>query len=172
MGTRERQEAIRSQLRRLNNTVFYLNNPERLLIRVNKKLIEEGWIDEMIAERFDSQGSSQGNPWAPLKVDTIRDRARKGFGPSPILVRTGSLLDKALSSTKKALAEGIEVKMRGDTTVADALNDGTFTIPARPFFGAPTAAEIEPLVRRRNQLINEALRRLANGESLTGFLPS
>lgn len=37
--------------------------------------------------------TAQGRPskWAPLAAATIEDRIRKGYGPGPILVRTGGL---------------------------------------------------------------------------------
>lgn len=37
--------------------------------------------------------AAQGRPgrWAPLKAATIRERVRLGYGPGPILVRTGKL---------------------------------------------------------------------------------
>lgn len=38
---------------------------------------------------FARQGSSAG-PWPPLAPATIADRARHGYGPTPMLVRSGS----------------------------------------------------------------------------------
>lgn len=40
------------------------------------------------ARNFAAQGRP---PWVPLKPKTIQDRVRKGFGPGPILQRTGLL---------------------------------------------------------------------------------
>ncbi len=42
-----------------------------------------------ITRNFEAEGRPR--PWPPLAKSTIRDRRRKGFGPGPILVRTGEL---------------------------------------------------------------------------------
>lgn len=43
---------------------------------------------EGIERNFASQRSGAG-PWAPLERDTVKDRARAGLGPTPILYRGG-----------------------------------------------------------------------------------
>lgn len=60
-------------------------------------------MSQIEAERFDSEGHGE---WQPLAESTIRDRARQGYGPGPILQRTkdlrDSLVDPARASRKTA----------------------------------------------------------------------
>lgn len=58
-----------------------------------EKMAEDFWAHE--AEIFASEGSG----WRPLAPSTIRDRVKHGFGPAPIMVRTGRLMNSLISDT-------------------------------------------------------------------------
>ena len=51
---------------------------------------------EQIEANFATE-SAAGDGWQPLAQATLEDRARKGFGPGPILERTGELRKAATS---------------------------------------------------------------------------
>lgn len=61
------------------------------------------------AVQFEAEGGflSTAPKWAPLKPSTIADRLRKGFGPGPILRRTGMLM--ASATIRGAAANVFEV---------------------------------------------------------------
>jgi len=48
-------------------------------------------VVDQATRNFGDQGYTYGKAWAPLKASTVRDRARKGYGARPILVRSGTL---------------------------------------------------------------------------------
>lgn len=50
---------------------------------------------------FQSQGGVIGEPWPPLSPFTLADKARKGFGGQPTLVRTGSMKGGFETEAKK-----------------------------------------------------------------------
>ncbi len=63
-------------------------------------------------ERFSSEGYGE---WDELADSTLRDRARKGFGPGPILQRTRNLMDslvdpgRAAQTTARSMSWGSDV---------------------------------------------------------------
>lgn len=92
----------------------------------------------------------QGVPdaFAPLAASTVARRKRAGFGPSPILIRTGDLLQsiRTLEVTDSELAVGTQqesaalLQFGGATSSRSAMPGAT--IPARPFV-LLTAQELE-----------------------------
>ena len=48
-------------------------------------------------DNFNSEGQALGEPWAPLKASTLKEKARLGY-PSDILVRTGTMKKSFISS--------------------------------------------------------------------------
>lgn len=52
-----------------------------------------------IKKVFETEGASMGERWVGLSKNTIKDRKRKGFPPSPILVRTGTLRNSLLGGS-------------------------------------------------------------------------
>ena len=46
-------------------------------------------VREGVAENFDRQQAGSGAPWAALAPRTVAERAALGYGPTPILERTG-----------------------------------------------------------------------------------
>ncbi|MCW8128907.1 MAG: hypothetical protein KIS92_00855 [Planctomycetota bacterium] len=86
-----RENYIR-QLRRANSALRYLRDPRALAQRVNEQLAREGWVEDLIERRFDTEGASAGQPWRGLAKSTARQRARLGFpADHPILQRSGLL---------------------------------------------------------------------------------
>lgn len=66
-----------------------LKNPQALN---NQAALQYGLAAALNKVKECIQGRFDNNPgWKPLTKATIRDRKRKGFGPTPILYRTGRL---------------------------------------------------------------------------------
>jgi len=70
----------------------------RVLLMTHKKLDDfskplfkaSQMILDDVETQFRTEGSLSGG-WAPLKLSTIIDKAKKGYGGKPILERTGAL---------------------------------------------------------------------------------
>jgi hypothetical protein len=62
---------------------------------VLKEAMEETlvYVEQAIKDNFTTRQSE----WTPLAQSTIRQRLRQGYGPSPILVRSGTLRDNVAS---------------------------------------------------------------------------
>lgn len=94
------------------------------------------WFADRNFQQFLSRGAEYGTRWAPLKPETIAEKARLGYPHDP-LIRTGNLVH---SITLRPL--GIEQisarEMTGGTDVGYApyQHRGTDRIPARPLFSA------------------------------------
>ena len=75
------------ELRRLNSNLRVLANPERLALRINKRLAKEGpgnggkFLEVILQERFKKQ-ATQGKNWKKLALSTQKQRVRQGFGGS------------------------------------------------------------------------------------------
>jgi hypothetical protein len=92
--------------------VLQRTNPRELSRQANRKVVAEKRVERAMEARFATQGASGGRPWPGLKASTIRDRARNGYGPVPILVRTGTLRDAVSKGSEKPDANGIRHKFR------------------------------------------------------------
>lgn len=92
-------------------------------------------INSATRAQFESQGRRGGTPWRQLATSTLKQRIRQGFGPGPILLRTGRLA-AALSSGQAILSSsGSQIEMRYDQTQAEIgarHQRGTKRMPARP----------------------------------------
>lgn len=106
---------------------------------------------------FESEGASGRGKWAPLAPATLRDRARLGFPPGPIHVRTGALKAHVLAAPARVTRSGtgVELRIRPDDNVAGvpkyrALALGTSRIPARPMvaLGPGDAARVTSTIQR------------------------
>lgn len=75
--------------------------PNKVALDANREIARERLLARAMLGRFESSGSSGGHPWKPLKISTIRDKAREGYGGAPILVRTGRL--------RRAATMGVDV---------------------------------------------------------------
>lgn len=107
---------------------------------------------------FSSEGSAGRGRWAPLAPRTLAERARLGFGPGPILVRTGALRAHVLAAPAKVTRRGSTVELRIEPApvvggvpkyVYNAL--GTSTIPGRPMvaLGPAAAAKVTSTISRQ-----------------------
>lgn len=97
-------------------------------------------------EAFRRGRSPAGVPWQPLSATTIHARARQGYGPRPILIRSGRLANsivtrwdatKAMAGTNAIQAAVLQFGARkgafGRTQTGTPIPWGD--IPARPFLG-------------------------------------
>ena len=166
--------------RTMNHNAEILRNPDQLAHRINITLANEGWLPEIIGRRFDTEGASSGNPWPALKPETIRQRGRQGFGPGPLLTRTGTLRAAVTVQARqvaspggirlsmkdgkgpvyvgggKAIGRG---KLRGHSTWGSPkLSEYAGALDReRPFFGPPVGEEARPVYERRSQLVQQAI---------------
>ncbi len=53
--------------------------------------IAEEVLAPYVEDQFESQGGEGAGKWADLAESTIKDRAHHGYGPTPILTRSGDL---------------------------------------------------------------------------------
>lgn len=117
---------------------------------------------------FQSEGAAGRGPWPALSPRTIAERRRLGFGPGPILVRTGQLRDHVLTTPAVVTRRAGLVELRiapaavvGGVPkyVANAMGTSN-GVPSRPMVavGPAAAAKITSAIRR-----SLAARAAANG---------
>lgn len=111
---------------------------EVALGRISAALDPVGILDEAsalvlnrIRARFKAETDIEDRPWAPLKRKTVLERIRKGFGPRPILFRTGNLYHSIQLSRLGETSREIKT----DVEYAGYLQFGGEHLPARPFLG-------------------------------------
>lgn len=106
---------------------------------------------------FESEGAAGRGSWPALAPSTLADRARLGYGPGPILVRSGELKQHVLSTPAQITRKGRGVELRirpADSVggvpkyVANAL--GTSRIPSRPMvaIGPAGATKVSSAIMR------------------------
>jgi hypothetical protein len=114
-------------------------------------------IREAHRATFRSEGAAGRGKWRPLAPSTLRDRQRLGYGPGPILVRSGQLRDHVLSAPAVVRRRGNEVELRirpadsvGGVPKYVANAKGTSRIPGRPMVavGPASAAKITSQISR------------------------
>lgn len=92
-------------------------------------------------ESFANQAEPGSSGWKSLAMATIADRDRQGYGPTPILVRTGTLRE-SIQATVDLVGSSASV---GSDLVYAAVhqfgNKAKPRIPARPFLGLPSSSE-------------------------------
>jgi len=79
-------------------------------------------------ERFSSEGYGE---WDPLADSTLRQRARLGFGPGPILQRTRNLMDSLVDPARAAQTSARTMSWGTDVSYAGFHQDGG-SIAGRP----------------------------------------
>lgn len=110
-----------------------IKNPDIFKKLLQKKL-ESGLMPalekakEVVEAKFDQNPAG----WKPLTSFTIRERRSKGFGPTPILYRTGRLKGQAVQEV--ALDNPNEGHISTSDPIAVKQNNGEGRIPARPFY--------------------------------------
>lgn len=112
---------------------------------INRKIAIElyGWV----IRNFDAEGGMQSPPWLPLKASTLKQKARLGFSPKP-LIRTGHLR-QSFAPFSTAAEAGVGAKASAGVDYAEVHEEGTKDghIPARPMlptqqFALDTAVKI------------------------------
>jgi phage gpG-like protein len=101
-------------------------------------------MTEIEDERFASEGHGR---WAPLAESTLRDRARRGFGPGPILQRTGNLRESLVDPARAAKTTPRTMTWGSDVDYARYHQEGG-SIPGRP----PQRVVLEIRVEDRRRL--------------------
>lgn len=92
---------------------------------------------EKAKEIVESKFVQNPSGWVPLAAVTIQDRRSKGFGPGPMLYRTGHLQGVAVEElTVDSATEG---HIGTADPIAMAQNNGSGNIPARPFYNLTDA---------------------------------
>ena len=56
-----------------------------------------GHLLDGVNEAFAAEASPAGQPWKPLKPETVRERQRQRYGAGPILERSGDLASRILA---------------------------------------------------------------------------
>ena len=178
-----------SDLRRAFHATRYAKNPALLAKKINRVLAKEGFLDEVIVNRFATGGASSGKTWPKLKAGTLRQRKKLGFGPGPILVRSG-FFQKAATKGKTTFDEEKIVKhfkdgpapvylgkAKSHKSKADAtgkvkqISSYAFALNAkRPIYGDLSPAELKPIFARRDQLIDAVVVELLNGGKVSNVL--
>lgn len=106
---------------------------------------------------FETEGAAGRGSWPALAPATLRDRARRGFPPGPIHVRTGALKAHVLAAPATITRTGSTVTLRirpGDTVDGvpkyRALALGTDRIPSRPMvaIGPGQAVKVSSTIQR------------------------
>jgi hypothetical protein len=83
-----------------------------IALKINRALARGGYLGAIVAERFATGGATSGTVWASLKASTIKQRARQGYGPAPVLVRSGSLMRAASGGKETATSDGITLDFK------------------------------------------------------------
>ena len=109
-----------------------------------------GAINRGFADNFDNQQAGDEAEWAPLRPQTVRQRRKRGYGPTPILEQSGryrrsftnrgaSAHVERFSSTGRGFqAESGSQDARTSTLEFGGWNAGGRYVPPRPvsFLGA------------------------------------
>jgi phage virion morphogenesis protein len=111
-------EAALSRLSTAIDPVFILDEASALILARMRK-------------RFREEVRPDGIKWKPLKPSTILERIRLGFGPRPILYRTGHLFRSIQLHADGPKSRAIST----DVEYASFLQNGSSNMPARPFLG-------------------------------------
>lgn len=95
----------------------------------------ENVIQETFGENFSREASGDG-VWPPLAPSTIADRLRRGFGPGPILVRSGRYRRSWMGGPASMMTyvqreDGFRLRVGSASELAPWHEFGTDTIPAR-----------------------------------------
>lgn len=77
------------------------------------------------ARNFDTEGANGRGTWAPLAPSTLADRRRKGYGPGPILHRSGALRRHVLATHANISRRGADAQLRIRPKKAVAGRDGS-----------------------------------------------
>ena len=143
------------------------NNPFDDVIRsvTHPRLADREHLELVIRQAFDenfAREASGDGIWPPLQPATIADRLRRGFGPGPILVRSGRLRRSWLGGPGSMMtyvqrADGFRLLVGSGSEIAPWHEFGTHTIPARTV-ATLDDAQLDAVARRVEQMIE----RLAN----------
>lgn len=149
------------------------------------------FIEQIVANRFKMQTDENGTPWASLTSATQKQRVRFGFpGPAPILRRSGTLARAATFGRVTVFERGVGMIMRDDPAPkyiggggyrrGNIAKNGTVRSRHsssggrlaeyagalnffRPFYGKPTRKEMEPMIKRRDEIIRLVYQAILNG---------
>lgn len=121
---------VKQTVRNLHKTADRLLDPSPGLAIVAER------FNEIAKGEFDSQGGNFGG-WDPLRPATLEDRARKGYGPTPILERSGDFMRGLTDDTDPEHVVRItpeELHWGSTTPFGNYHMTGTANMSARPPF--------------------------------------
>ncbi len=98
-------------------------------------------VSDTAKQSFANQATPSGVGWKRLAPATVADREANGYGPTPILVRTGTLRDSiryAVDLVGSSASVGSELVY---STVHQFGNKDKPKVPARPFLEMPRSSE-------------------------------
>lgn len=98
-------------------------------------------VTDVSKNSFANQATPGGLGWKSLAPATVADRAAQGYGPTPILVRTGGLRDSvryAVDLIGSSASVGSDLVYAG---VHQFGNPAKPKITARPFLEVPVSSE-------------------------------
>lgn len=97
--------------------------------------VQQGGLFGMTSRSY--LGADAG-PWKPLAASTIQERIRLGFGPEPILWRTGALMESLTDRDADGAIFDVgpdHLTVGSDLFYAGFHQEGTSKMPARPMVG-------------------------------------
>jgi hypothetical protein len=174
LTVRETRAFLRQARRQLART-------ETIALLVNKILAKANYMNDIVAQRFATEGASGGNRWRSLAPATIADRKRFGFAPGPILFRSGRLCDAAVNGDPVWDVESVRLRLKrraapkyvgkGRAKLRKAKDPKYARIEVygyrlnqdRPFFQPPSGDEAVEMLKLRDYLISGAASVAANG---------
>ena len=154
---------------------------------INQKLASEGHLERIVKRRFDTKGLSGGRSWPGLSPSTIKQREDLGFPSGPILERSGILKTAAVQGIISVGADELSIEMKDGAAPRYLGKLGKFKKPRgkkakqlsdyaaglnakRPFYGPPTRQEMEPLNKRKKELLEKGIGALMDGKSLVAAI--
>jgi phage gpG-like protein len=117
-------------------------------------------------QNFDDQGATFGQPWAPLKPSTLREKQRLGFSDQP-LVRYGRIaseIGETMLLTEDSVTVGINLDFAQEAIFHDDPGPGSH-VPQRLLI-ALVPQEIEALQKRLVDYICQRLGKMPEGVSI------
>jgi len=169
----EIKTAYNRRLWALKHASEAIRDPSTLAQGINAKLARTGFLNQIVKRRFATQGGTSGTSWPALMPATIRQRARQGYAPGPILIRSGTLGTAATGGNATATAATITLEIQTGQAPYAKVPLSVYAMALnrkRPFYGPPTDQEMTELIAARNALIANIYVRIYTGHGYSDLL--